>query len=154
MLKVGGSLNFVTSVVTVFLIGLCQACGGSDCTLPVTSVDPSGQWKGTLVRRESDCGSNTRGIQFSFDHFLSLQCVGNDDSQVYLLNEDNIEFKETSYSLIGGGSFSVESLRDNETIDISYDNFDGSLADVTEKIRRYSNGKILCSEKYEGQARR
>ena len=154
MFKARESLNFIKSVVALFSIGLFQACGGSDCTLPVTSIDPSGQWKGTLVRLESDCGSNTRGIQFSFDHFVSLQCVGSNDSQVYLLNEDTIEFKETSYSLLGGGSFSVDSQRENETIDISYDNFDGSLADVTQKIRRYRNGKILCSEKYQGQARR
>lgn len=154
MLKVRTSLNFVKSVVAACLIALSQGCGSGDCTLPLTSIDPSGQWKGTLVRTESDCGSESHGAQFSFDHFVSLQCVGSNDSQVYLLNEDSIEFKETSFSSLGGGSFSVQSQRDNQTIDISYDNFDGSLADVTEKIRRYSNGKIVCSEKYVGQARR
>ena len=154
MLKARISLNFVKPVVAACLIALSQGCGSSDCTLPLTSIDPSGQWKGTLVRTESDCGSESHGAQFSFDHFVSLQCVGSNDSQVYLLNEDSIEFKETSFSSLGGGSFSVQSQRDNQTLDISYDDFDGSLADVTERIRRYSNGKIVCSEKYEGQARR
>ena len=154
MLKARISLNFVKFVVAACLIALSQGCGNSDCTLPLTSIDPSGQWKGTLVRTESDCASESHGAQFSFDHFVSLQCVGSNDSQVYLLNEDSIEFKETSFSSLGGGSFSVQSQRDNQTIDISYDNFDGSLADVTERIRRYSKGKIVCSEKYEGQARR
>lgn len=154
MLKTRISLNLVKPIVAAGLIALLQGCGSSDCTLPLTSLDPSGQWKGTLVRTESDCGSESHGAQFSFDHFVSLQCVRSNDSQVYLLNEDNIEFKETSFSTLGGGSFSVQSQRNNQTIDISYDNFDGSLADVTEKIRRYSNGKIVCSEKYQGQARR
>lgn len=117
--------------------------------------DPSGQWTGTLLQQESDCSSQvSRGAQFAFSHDVSFGCDLQDESVLYLFNEDSLNFTETSFSALGGGSFTVQSQGDNLTIDISYGNADGSLADVTERIRVYSNGKILCSEKYTGQARR
>lgn len=139
--------------LSVLLAGL--GCGGSsDCDPLLNVQDPSGQWKGVLQRKESDCGAASRGATFSFDHQVSLDCNSNGDARVTLFNEDNLEFSETSFSTLGGGSFSVQNREIAVTIDISYDNFDGSLADVTETIRVYANGKIVCSEKYAGSARR
>jgi hypothetical protein len=107
-----------------------------------------------MIREESDCGNLTRGEQFSFDHDVSSRCDVDDDSTIYLINEDGREFQETSSSSIGGGSFAVQYEGRDITIDISYDNYDGSLADVTEKIRQYENGRLVCSERYKGQARK
>ncbi len=137
------------------LVSLTTGCGGSsDCTPLLNAQDPSGQWQGVLQRQESDCGTTSRGMDFAFEHQVALDCGANGDSSVTLFNEDGLHFTETSFDDLGGGSFSVQNRNNGVTIDISYDNFDGSLADVTERIRIYSNGKIVCSEKYTGRARR
>ena len=138
------------------ILGALAGCGSSgDCSNDYTFNDPSGQWSGVLARVESDCGSNSKGPQFPFTHYVSVQCDAGTESTIYLYNEQNLEFRQTSsVSGIGGGSFTAQYEGDTTTIDISYDNYDGNLADVTEKIRVYANGRILCSEKYAGQARR
>jgi hypothetical protein len=132
-------------------------CGDNqDCVpvITVTSVDPSGRWAGTLVKKESDCASSSRGESFNFRHDVSLICDRDNESSVVLVNEDQLSFESTQLNLLAGGPFSVKSEQENQTIDISYDNYDGNLADVTQKIRNYSNGKIVCSELYTGQASR
>ena len=151
-----GSLAASTRLIPLIAACFLTSCGDSSSCQPIVSAfDPSGQWTGTLVQQESDCSSQvSRGAQFAFSHDVSFGCNSQDESELYLLNEDGLNFSETSFSALGGGSFAVQSQGDNLTIGISYDNADGSLADVTEKIRVYSNGKILCSEKYTGQARR
>ncbi len=139
---------------------LCAAlpsvgCGNPiDCDYDYTFNDPSGRWSGTLVRVESDCGSASKGAQFNFEHDISLECSSATDTDIYLYNEENLEFKETSSSIFGGGSFTVQNERSGVTTDITYDGFDGRLADVTQKIRVYSDGKIVCSELFKGEARR
>jgi hypothetical protein len=142
-------LCFLVLVVALFGCG-----GGTDCVPSLLLPDPTGSWTGTMIREESDCGNLTRGEQFSFDHDVSSRCDVDDDSTIYLINEDGREFQETSSSSIGGGSFAVQYEGRDITIDISYDNYDGSLADVTQKIRQYENGRLLCSERYKGQGRK
>jgi hypothetical protein len=137
-------------------IGLCGCGGSGDCNSlsGVLNADPSGRWTGVMSRQESDCGILSRGAQFSFDHYVSSEC-NNSDLQVSLRDEDNREFRQTSgSSFLGDGSFAVQYEGSDITIDISYDNYDGSLADVTQKIRLYVDGKLRCSERYKGQARK
>ncbi len=107
-----------------------------------------------MNREESDCGDLSRGAEVSFDHDVSLRCDTDGDSAIYLFNEDGREFQETSSTSIGGGSFTVHYEVQDVTIDISYDNYDGSLANVTQKIRHYKSGRLRCSERYRGQARK
>ena len=132
-----------------------QGCGGgSNCDLSSFPLDPTGRWAGVMVRVESDCGDDSRGEEFSFEHSVSQECIG-DDSVIKLENEDLRDFVETdSSSFFGDGSFSVGHESTNIVIDISYDNYDGSIADVTQKIRLYDGGRIRCSERYRGQARK
>ncbi len=150
------SFASITRFVPLAAACFLTACGDSSSCQPIVSLfDPSGQWTGTLVQQESDCSSQvSRGAQFTFSHDVSFGCDSQDEPKLYLFNEDGLNFSQTSFSALGGGSFAVQSQGDNLTIDITYDNADGSLADVTERIRVYSNGRILCSEKYTGQARR
>lgn len=107
-----------------------------------------------MVREESDCGDASEGEQFSFKHDVSTECDSNSDSDITLVDEQNRSYQETTSSSLGGGSFAVQHESSGTTIDISYENYDGSLADVTLKIRRYENGQIRCSERYKGQARK
>jgi hypothetical protein len=151
---------FRTSIVRCATLAMCLAfvgCGDNqDCVpvITVTSVDPSGRWTGTLVQKESDCAAGSKGERFNFTHDVSLICDVRDEASVELVNEDQRTFQSTRLALLAGGSFSVRSEEEDQTIDISYDNYDGSLADVTQKIRNYSNGKLVCSERYSGQGRR
>jgi hypothetical protein len=138
----------------VLIVALFGCGGSSDCGPTVILPDPTGRWAGTMTREESDCGDLTRGAQFSFEHYVSSRCDANDDSSIYLVDEDSREFQETTSTSIGGGSFTVQYEGQHLTIDISYDNYDGSLADVTQKIRQYQNGRLHCSERYRGQARK
>lgn len=141
--------------VSVASLGTLQGCGsGTSCGPSLLAPDPTGRWGGVMVRQESDCGDLSLGSQFSFEHAVSAECDSDDDSTIYLVNENNREFVETSSSPIGGGSFTVQYESSGSTIDISYDNYDGSLADVTQKIRLYVDGKLRCSERYRGQARK
>lgn len=149
----GGSL--LKAGVTGCIALLLSGCGDSgSCSSDFLLNDPSGRWVGVLARIESDCGTDTYGSQLNVDHDVSTQCNTRDESAIVLYNEDNLEFTETSYSSLGGGSFAVQNESVNITTDIEYDNFEGELADVTQKVRRYSNGRIVCSEKYVGEARR
>jgi hypothetical protein len=142
-------------VPTLGFVLLATGCGGdSDCDPLLNAQDPAGRWKGVLTRQESDCATRSKGASFAFDHEVWLDCSSDGGSRVSLLNGENLYFSETSFNDFGGGSFSVQSRKNGVTIDISYDNFDGSLADVTQKIRVYANDKIVCSEKYTGRARR
>ncbi len=145
--KLGCSL-----VMAAVLLAGCG--GGSTCDTPLLGLDPSGQWRGTFTRQESDCGSSSLGATFQFDHQVSLACDGNGDSNVYVVNEDNIFFSQTSYSDFGGGSFTAQSKETDLTIDITYDDFGGNTAKVSEKIRRYAGGKIICSESFTTKATR
>lgn len=141
------------------LCSLCLAlssalsgCGDDyDCSM---SPDPSGFWTGVLERTESDCGALSRGTTITFQHHVSTECGSSNESVIYLVNEDNRRFVETAADTILGSSFSVRSTTPDSTLEISYDNFDGSLTDVSEKVRVYSKGKIVCSERYKGQAQR
>ena len=148
----------VMLIGAAILVGAAFAgCGDNQDCVPVitiTSVDPSGRWTGTLVKKESDCAALSKGDSFNFRHDVSLICDRNDESSVVLVTEDQLSFESTQLNLLAGGSFTVKSEQENQTIDISYENYDGNLADVTHKIRNYSNGKIVCSELYTGQARR
>ena len=146
---------FVSAAILGSLLSV--GCGDNqDCSpvITVTSVDPSGRWTGTLERRESDCTSGSKGASLNFRHDVSLVCDRNNESSVVLVNEDQLSFESIELNFIAGGSFSVRSEQEGLTIDILYDNYDGNLADVTQKIRNYANGKIVCSELYTGQARR
>jgi len=130
-------------------------CGDSlTCDQSFLLNDPSGRWSGVLARVESDCAGASRGTQFAFEHNVSVECVDSTDSELLLLNEEGLQFSETSSSILGGGFFVVENEQASAIIEISYDNFDGDFADVTEKVRLYSSGRIVCSERYTGQARR
>ena len=130
----------------------CLGCG--DCDIEILSPDPSGVWIGTLRRVESDCGDESSGESFDFTHTVSLGCDNDGDTVVELSDQSERTYSHTSYSSFGGGSFSSRWSNSDATIDITYDNFDGSLADVTQKIRVYKDGKIQCSEKYAGRGRR
>jgi hypothetical protein len=144
-------------LLTACIVGNLVGCGDkTDCVpvITVTSFDPSGRWTGEMVKQESDCGENSRGARFAFTHDVSLVCDQNGEASVELSNEDNLDLTSTSLNFLGGGSFTVSGSNSDSAVDISYDNYDGSSADVTEKIRNYSNGKIVCSELYKGRATR
>ncbi len=129
-----------------------SGCGDEyDCSM---FPDPTGLWTGVLERTESDCGALSRGTKITFQHEVSTECDANNSAFINLVNEDNRRFQETSVDTISGSSFSVRSTTPDSTLDISYDNFDSSLADVSEKVRVYNQGKLVCSERYKGQARR
>ncbi len=152
---INGSPRTVSGCISCLLAVWIAGCGNSgSCAVGSTLNDPSGLWTGQMVRVESDCGADSRGAQFEFEHDVSLQCDSEGDTTVVVYNEDSQEFSQTSYSAFGGGSFTVERATESETINISYDNFEGELSDVTQKIRLYSGGRIVCSELYEGTARR
>lgn len=144
--------TILKSLSLIFLSRAITGCGGgSDCSV---FPDPSGLWTGVLERTESDCGQLSRGARFEFEHYVSTECDSDDDSVVYLINEDNRQFRQTEFDTLWGGSFSVRNSSSDLTVDISYENYDGSLADVSQKIRIYRDDKLLCSERYKGQARK
>jgi hypothetical protein len=131
-----------------------SACGGDDeCILRDIFNSPSGRWSGTLERVESDC-AESRGASLMVTHNVSLTCALTDDPEVRLLNEDDLEFNEVSFSAFGGGSFEVINERSRQRVNIRYENFEGDIADVEQKIRNYRDGEIVCSEIYRGQVRR
>lgn len=140
--------------LTLSVLFSLAACGDDDsCVIRSLINDPSGRWSGRLERVESDC-SQSRGTSLSVTHDVSLNCILSDRSEVVLSNEEGLEFNERSFSSLGGGSFEVSSESSRLRVNIRYDNFDGSLADVEQKIRNYRNGEIVCSELYRGQLRR
>ena len=130
------------------------ACGGDDeCVLRNIFNNPSGQWTGILERVESDC-PESRGTTLTVVPDVSLTCALTDDPEVRLFNEDDLDFDEVSFNMFGGGSFEVSNERSRQRINIRYENFEGDLADVEQKIRNYRDGEIVCSELYRGQVRR
>jgi hypothetical protein len=158
-MKNSGSTLFSTLWISSFtmLAILCGCGGGSNCSVftDITKPNPTGRWSGVMVRVESDCGDASRGDQFTFEHSVSAECDNDDDPRFSLWNEDDQEFRQISGStFLGDASFTVQHEGPDTTIDISYDNYDGSLADVTQKIRLYVDGKIRCSELYKGQGRK
>ena len=140
--------------LTLSAIFSLAACGDDDsCVIRSLINDPSGRWSGSLARVESDC-AESRGPSLSATHDVSFNCILSDKSEVELTNEEGLPFNERSFSSLGGGSFEVISENSQLRENIRYDNFDGDLADVEQKIRVYRNGEIVCSELYRGQLRR
>jgi hypothetical protein len=142
---------------SVFWLALAtgvSSCGGDDeCVVRNIFNSPSGKWSGILERVESDC-SDSRGASLRVSHDVTLTCALTDDPEVRLVNEDGLEFDEVSFSTFGGSSFEVVNDRSRQRINIRYENYEGDLADVEQKIRNYRDGEIVCSELYRGQLKR
>jgi hypothetical protein len=102
---------------------------------------------------ESDC-IESRGTLLTVSHDVSLVCVGTDDPEVRLVNEEDLEFDEVSFNAFVGGSFEVVNERARQRVNIRYENFEGDLADVEQRIRIYRDDRIVCSELYRGQVRK
>lgn len=131
-----------------------SSCGDdTECGVGTLFNDPSGRWTGRLERVESDCPEG-RGTAITVEHDVDLFCGVSREADVRLHNEDGLQFTSISVSTFGRGSFEVINERSRQRITISYENFDGDLADVEQKIRNYRDGEIVCSELYRGQARR
>lgn len=147
----------MTRLRMTLILGVVVALGGcgddDSCVVRSLINDPSGRWSGQLERVETDC-SESRGTSLSASHDVSFNCILSDKSEVELTNEEGLRFSERSFSSLGGGSFEVISESSQLRVNIRYDNFDGDLADVEQKIRVYRNGEIVCSELYRGQLRR
>lgn len=130
------------------------SCGGDDeCVVREIFNSPSGRWSGILERVESDCPESL-GASLRVSHDVTLTCALTDDPEVRLINEGNLEFDEVSFSTFDGSSFEVINERSRQRTNIRYENYEGDLADVEQKIRNYRDGEILCSELYRGQVRR
>jgi hypothetical protein len=141
-------------LVAASVLASLSACGGdTSCVVRDLFIDPSGKWAGRLERVRSDC-IQTRGPAISVEHSVHLGCLLTDQPSVTLRNEDGLEFEEESFSALGGGSFEVINESDEQRIEIRYEKFGGTIADVEQRIRIYRNGAIICSELYQGQVER
>lgn len=147
-----------SKLTLVLYLALTSGCGGSDSCDLLVVPDPSGIWRGTLAQASSDCPGNvSAGGAINVEHDVSIACAGNDDSEVSLVDDQGRTYSQLSFSTFGRGSFVVEHQKSGgtgATITVTYNNFDGSLADAEVKIRNYESGQITCSERYMGQIHR
>lgn len=151
---------FFACIATVIIAALFGCGSGSDCAFNFLP-DPAGAWSGTLTQIESDClPADSLGKSVAADHeviaFCQYDADGESDSHVELVDENGRMYHEISLNAFGGGSFSVETSKqsDGAVRTLSYENFDGELADVTLKVRNYRDDKITCSERFVGQLRK